>query len=220
MSLIRELKIQTLVLLAKLPSEFKPSEFNQYWLDVNKIIPADSLKKLSIFSPPLVQAISEKVSLVVTQDQIQIAPTSPEIFKEIITVNSVALIKAMDDIALKGMGLNFNWYLRDDQVAYEALSSKYFLNEKNPASKFFNDGNQMFGYYMSKDIDADIRLKLDIKPIQLHDIKENKSLKTIQFAFNFHSDLKVENQKEKLLDILANYAKWLKITSVIIESFN
>lgn len=220
MSLIRELKIQTLVILAKRPAGFKPSEFNQYWLDVNKVIPADSLKKLSTFSPLLVQAISDKVSLVVTRDQIQIAPTSPEIFKEIITVNSVALIKAMDDIALNGMGLNFNWYLRDDQVGYEVLSSKYFLNEKNPATKFFNNGNQMFGNYMSKDIDADIRLKLDIKPIQLYDIKEKKSLKTIQFAFNFHSNMKGENQKEKLLDILANYDKWLKITSDITDSFN
>lgn len=220
MSLIRELKIQTLVLLAKLPANFNPSEFNQYWLDVNKVIPAKSLKKLSIFSPNLVQAISEKVNLVVTKDQILIAPTSPEVFKEIITVNSVALIKAMDDFALNGMGLNFNWYLRDDQIGYEVLSAKYFVNEKNPATKFFNDGNQMFGNYLSKDIDADIRLKLDIKPIQLHDLKENKSIKSIQFSFNFHSDLKGENQKEKLLDILINYDKWLKITSDIITSFN
>jgi hypothetical protein len=220
MSLIKELKIQTLVLLAKQPADFKPSEFNQYWLDLNKIIPANSLNKLSTFSPLLVQAISEKISIVVTQDQIQIAPTSPDIFKEVITVNAVALIKAMDDISLNGMGLNFNWYLRDEKVGYEELSIKYFLNEKNPATKFFNDGNQMFGDYLSKEINDDIRLKLDIKPTQLHDIKENKSYKAIQFAFNFHSDLKVENQKEKLLEILSNYDKWLKITSDIIESFN
>ena len=73
---------------------------------------------------------------------------------------------------------------------------------------------------MSKDIDTGIRLKLDIKPILLRDIKEKKRLKTIQFAFNFHSDMKEENQKEKLLDIVANYDKWLKITSDIIDLFN
>lgn len=219
MSLIKELKIQTLVLLAKNPASFNPSDFNQYWLDLNKIIPADALNKLSTFSPVVVQANSKKISLVVTPEQIQIAPNSPELFREIITTNSVNLVNAMQEVPLNGMGLNFNWFLMDDQVGYDVIANKYFLNEKNPATNFFRDGNQMFGNYMSKDLDKDIRLKLDIKPMQLHDIKNNKSINTIQFAFNFHSNLILENQKEKVLDILKNYDKWLKITSEIIELF-
>jgi hypothetical protein len=220
MGLKKELKIHTIVLLAKRPAEFKASDFNQYWLDVNKIIPASSINKLSIFSPLVVQALSEKLNLVVTQDQIQVAPTAPEIFKEIATTNCIALVKEMEAVELSGMGLNFNWYLHDDNIGYEEISSKFFLGDRNPASKYFNDGNQMFGSYLSKDIDSDFRLKLDIKPVTLFDVIEGKNFNTIQCAFNFHSDLKVEKQKDKIIELLSNYDKWFKITEEIMSLCN
>lgn len=220
MSLHRELKIQTLVLLAKRPSSFNPSEFNQYWLDVNKVISAKSLHKQSSFAPNFVQAITESVNLVVTKDQIQIAPSSPETFRDIITKNSVALIRNMEDVPFKGMGLNFNWYLWDDEVDYGNLAKKYFYNTDNPASKYFSEEDCMFGNYMSKDLTQGVRMKLDIKPIILNDLKENKELRLIQLAFNFHSDLMFENQKDQICDIISNYDTWFNLSEEIVNTFN
>lgn len=219
MSLTKELKMMSLVLLSKRPDFFDPADYSQYWLDQKNVIPASSVSKQSSFSPLASQVLSDKLNLIVTQEQIQIAPSDASSFKEVISERSVALVKEMPKCELNGMGLNFHWFLSDDKKSYAELSRKYFYNENNPANKFFDDGNEMFGSYLSKDLSKDMRLKLDIKPAILYDIKTSSASEKIQFGFNFHSDLNTENQREKLIEILSAYDKWYKTSEEIINAF-
>lgn len=220
MSIKKELKILSFVLLSKKPSQFNPSEFNLYWLDVHKIIPANTINSNSSFSPVVVQAFAENLTLIVTPDQIQVGPKSPELFKNIVTENLVSLVQNMSKVELNGLGLNFNWYLFDDNNGINELSRKYFFNSNNPATTFFSKDESLFGNYLSKQIDNDIRLKLDIKPAQLFDAISGKSNLCLQFAFNFHSDLQTENQNEKVLDIISKYDILEKITIDIMNFYN
>ncbi len=58
------------LLSLKKPSVFHPANFNQYWLDTNRIIPGSSLDKGSSFTPLFVQAASDNMVLIITPDQI------------------------------------------------------------------------------------------------------------------------------------------------------
>jgi hypothetical protein len=220
MALRKELKSQSFVLLAKRSRLFIPANYSQYWLDVKGIIPASSIDQKSIFTPQFVQALSGIMNLLVTPEQIQVSTITPEEFETIVSPNLVALVQNIDDAEFNGLGLNINWYLLDDDANLEKLSRKYFFNPNNPGNTFFNIEETTCGAYLSKQIDFDIRLKLDIKPVNLFDAKLMTSNKAIQFAFNFHSDLRVENQREKVIDILKKFDNWSNIAKQIIDLYN
>ena len=159
-----------------------------------------TLDKSSSFTPLFVQGISDNMILIVTPDQIPIYPKSPERFKSIVSENIVSIIQNMEIIPLNGVGLNFNWFLSDDEVGYEELSRKYFFNANNPCIAFFPKEESLYGEYLSKQIEDDIRLKLDIKPAHLFDAVSGNSKPCIQFAFD-PSDLKIGNQYERVVDL-------------------
>lgn len=219
MSLKSEFIIQNVVLLSKVPHVFNPSVFNQYWLHSKGIIEGSQVKEGSIFSPGLAQVITEDMNLVVTPEQIQIASIKTESAKEINTINAVELVKSMDDFSLNAMGLNFNWLIEGIEESNSEISKRFFYCDKNPASSFFNSEDAMFGGYLSKDINTDIRLKLDVKPVNLVDIRQTQQRQALQFGFNFHSDLNVANQKEKVVEIIENYDEWYNISRDIINLF-
>ncbi|MGA2408006.1 MAG: hypothetical protein ABSF81_14815 [Bacteroidales bacterium] len=219
MPLTKELKIQSFVLLSKKPSVFNPANFSQYWLDHNKIILGSTLDKSSSFTPLFVQAISDNMVLLVTPEQIQISPKSPEKFKNIVSEGIVSMIQNMEIITLNGVGLNFNWFLSDEEVGYEELSRKYFFNANNPGIAFFPKGESLYGEYLSKQIEDDLRLKLDIKPSYLFDIVTGTSKQCIHFAFNFHSDLKSENQYEKVVNLLKRFETWYEVSLKVLNLY-
>jgi hypothetical protein len=219
MPITKELKIQSFILLSKKPSVFHPANFNQYWLDTNRIIPGSSLDKGSSFTPLFVQAASDNMVLIITPDQIQISPKSPEKFRSIVSESIVALVQNMEIIDLNGLGLNFVWFLFDEEAGYEELSRKFFFNVNDPGIAFFPKEESLYGDYLSKQIEDDLRLKLDIKPAHLFDVVSNNTKQCIQFAFNFHSDLKVENQYEKVVDLLKRFETWYEISLKVMNLY-
>ncbi len=220
MSLIKDLKIPSLVLLANKPgiSSFSPAMFNQYWLHSNDIIQYEEIKEHSLFSPEVTQVISDKLNFIATRDQLQFAPVDPSFFKDMVTVKCSKFITAIPEIILTGLGINFSYYVHDENINTIELSKRLFKNESNSIASFFSEDDSKFGMYASKNINSDIRLKLDIKPVDLFDAQTKTLEPRIQFAFNFHSDLKVENSKEKVLEIFAEYSQWYSITKTIMDS--
>lgn len=218
MNLNKELKIQTIVLLAhKDEPGFSPGQFDKFWLNETGIIPAEEIKDDSNFSPNGAAIKSDRVNLVVLPHQVQLASTNDGDFSEIATQNCLILIDNIGDINLRGMGINFNWHISDEDSKIEELSKKLFYNKDSSITSKFDQEDAKYGMYLSKNITDDIRLKLDIRPVTITNITSKVTKEIIQFNFNFHSDLKSHDQKTQAKEILSGYEDLKKISIEILN---
>lgn len=205
-------------MLAQQGALFTPSKFDKYWLNSNGIISGEKIHDISIFSPEVVQVITDDLALIIMKEQIQIASRSRK-FKEVMSQMVVSFVNHMEVIQLQGLGINFNWFIKETEESYGVISKNLFYNQNDPASKYFANSDSMYGSYYSQDISEHVRLKLDIKPASVYDAVEKSTSDCIHFAFNFHANLKGDNQKEIILSIINDFEKFEIISKEIMDLY-
>jgi hypothetical protein len=103
------------------------------------------------------------------------------------------IVQKLPHTPYRALGLNFIWHLTPADKSIARLTRGLFFNADRALDRHFAVENAHYGGYLSKDV-GNFRLKLDIKPIQVPvgDATEGR----VQFAFNFHSDLKEDAARQ------------------------
>lgn len=198
--LSNELKGQTIVILAQ---NFNPSIFNRHWLvkKDNVFLQDEDILPSSIFSPEIVLVNSKSTRLLVTPEQLQFELVDMDAnFYEAIEKTLIPMVSVLKEIPYRAVGINFVFYVEEKDKSVIDLSKELFFKNDSKLFNHFDNEDARFGSYMSKTFE-DSRLKLDVKPVFLKTGKE-----TIQFGFNFHSDL--DPKKDANTVLFDKLQKW------------
>lgn len=210
--------IKNIVLIGNFQSLI-PS-FDKYFFIKNNIVAENEILPNSIFDTiGGVQLISNKFYIIITGNQIAVTATKPENNDD--KINSVlsAIIKAANIINIEALGINFHIFIVDNSVTMEELSKKYFFNEKiDVFSKYFNTPDTRYGAYASINF-KDARLKLDIKPSVILSNADQKKQEGINFAFNFHFDIKSKIDNSEVIKYLGDYNLYEDETGKVISLY-
>lgn len=200
-----ELKIENITLFGA----FKPSNFDRYFFEENKIIEKDLILENSSFLDDVVKIITPSFRILINDFQFLIAVVKPEEGNKDI-VDVVQKIIKLKDLNLVELGINFHWFIIDENNSIRALSKKMFFNSNNKVlnEHFNNEENDIgYGFYSSMNIFGS-RLKLDVKPVTYIIKKGNLKFQALRFEFNFHKDYKESSIiKEELLTLFDQYEK-------------
>jgi hypothetical protein len=215
MSIKSDLRHQSIVVLAE---NFNPSIFSSYWLIKNNFIKEKEILPESIFTPNLTQVVTKNYVILVTTNKLELnfEHEDPR-FEETINEVLIPIIKRLKEVPYKGLGVNFKWFISDNEVSIVKLSRKLFFNG---SSKFYNimdSDDARYGAYFSKNYKT-TRLKLDIKPITAVVQSENKNLDFILYAFNFHSDLEKGKEVDRLINVLSDWKSFRNESDKIINN--
>jgi hypothetical protein len=202
MALLKELKVQPIIILAK---NFNPSVFNQFWLINNGYIGEKEVLPNSIFTPQFAQIFTTKFNLLILPEQLQFNSIDLTKSEENLYSCLIPMIKRLSETPYIAIGINFFWLMNDDggKTISELSKELFYRNDSNIYSRF-KGGDANFGIYLSKDIEG-VRLKLDIKPITAPDIMSGDRKEYIQCSFNYHLDL---NNKTCYQDLQTCLQKW------------
>ncbi|MCF7960595.1 MAG: hypothetical protein K9M08_07620 [Pirellula sp.] len=197
--------------------QFNPSVVSQLWLVDHGIVLREEFEagKGSVFSDMMVNVASEKLTMLVTPDQVQFSPTQPPPNEDGIVENRLGrLVRTLPHTPFSACGLNFTWLLEDDDVI-QVAKCLFFIPD-SPLHHAFDVENSRFGGYMSKPALGG-RLKLDIKPFSLR-IPNGESTERLQFAFNFHVDVpQASSGVEAVVAHLANWNQAYEMTREIMQ---
>jgi hypothetical protein len=181
-----ELVVANVVVAAQ---QFNPTVLNQLWLADNGIVDRDGFEPGCVFTDMVVNVKTKLFGLFVSPQQMQFVPIVSEANNEQLVVDTLGkLLQTIPQTPYTGVGLNFNWFVSDDDVV--ELSRDLFFRQNNPLYDAFDQATGRFGAYLSMDW-AGGRLKLDIKPINAVrvDGEKRETVGRLQFAFNFHFDI-------------------------------
>jgi len=195
MAILKEIKSENIVILAQ---NFNPSIFSTHWLVKNSLsIDDDIINERTIINPSYVRINTKQFNLVVTLDQLQIAPVSNTDLGDLIPVVK-RIVEKLTEIPYKAIGINFIWSASHDSDLLPKFSRESFSNNSKLAERFKTD-DSCFGIYMSKDI-KNLRLKLDVKPTIENDVE------SMTIAFNYHKDFKNNDTAQiELIEILDSW---------------
>lgn len=201
----KELKIQSIVVNAQ---SFNTTIFNRHWLVKNNFVDESEIQSDSIFAPNLTQVVTRKFNLLVVPEQLQfIAGPESTDFERDIESSLLPIINKLQDIPYKALGLNLNWFLKDEKKSMTTLTTDMFFNHKSDLFEYFNGDNSRFGAFLSKNF-LNTCLKLDIKPVSLN-MGDNSMVRIAEHIvcnFNFHLDL--SNPDTAQIDIVETIKLW------------
>jgi len=174
----------------------------------------------SLFDFQISQLITEKFNIVINFNQIIITATKPEISENKIAEVISLLINAANLQNIIAVGFNFHWYLKEESKSLEVLSKELFYSSSiDLFSSFFSDENSMFGVYASTDF-KNSHLKLDVKPNKFQEINNPVQHNIINFAYNFHFDIKDKNDNALILTYLQEYILYKKRSEEITTKYS
>lgn len=198
--------------------QFNPSVVSEVWLDRHGLLREEDKQEGCIFTDAIVNVRSRNYNLLVTPDQLQFSPKgAPEAHQPLIIANVGAIIELLPHIPYSGVGLNFIWHFDPRPESVAVASRRLFFRAEVPIFRHFQSEDSQFGSYLSKDLFGG-RLKLDIKPVIRTAIQPSEARLTpgINFAFNFHRDLKPEeNQAELIRGMLARWNEASEVAELI-----
>ncbi len=181
--------------------QFNPSVVSQLWLVRNRIVAEDDFRPGCVFTDMLVQVDAREFQLVVVPPQCQFSPqVDAELQQDLVVERVGGIVRALPHTPYRGIGLNFIWHLTPEDADVPTVSRSLFFCEGGPIHREFLDGNARFGAYLSKDAFG-ARLKLDAKPIIVNQNQDSPQ-ERIQFAFNFHMDVDVNDDPVECIDSL------------------
>lgn len=202
MAIIQKLIAQNVVLVL---NNINTGVFDKFWFVDNGVFTREEFLQDSIFAPGLSVVSTDDCNLTVLPNQIQFAVKSddPQIGIDCVMQKMSKFIKALSNVRVLAMGMNFSWRIEDSNKHISVFTRELFDNPSVGIHQYFNHDDARFGTYISQDFDNETRLKLDIKPVNA---QENGSVVDFVLAsFNYHSDVKVPNYQEYLLHLLE---KW------------
>lgn len=187
-SMKRERTVRNAVIAA---ASFNPSVFREPWLRDTGLLDGE-LKPGFIFSDQIVSFTSDRFSLTVVQQHLQLIPNVADAEH----VFSSVLRKVVDQLPhtpYTAAGFNVTWQI-PVEGSMNQVSRRLFASSASPLTSKFNSDDAHFGLYMSKDVSGGARLRLDIKPI------EGVAGPSINLAFNFQRNL---SDPQKAKDVVA-----------------
>jgi len=188
-------------------------KFNPVIFDKSFFLKNDLLQEVNIieniFTPNFARITTNE--LIITIDNSQVVIVNKNILSSLKIKNIAKSIIDISKNEIDIIGFNYKWFLLIDSI-YECTKNQFYFKE-NSLNKHFNSDKTAFGYYISDDYE-DSRLKLDIKPNILQDIRLSKTQNVISFDFNFHIEKKSETTIENGINNYKLYTdKALKIVS-------
>lgn len=215
MSIKKDLRHQSIVVLAE---NFNPSIFSSYWLINNDFIKEEEIQPESIFTPNLSQVVTSNYVILITPNKLELIFESEDIaFKEIIYNVLIPIIKRLKEVPYKGLGINFKWFISDDETSIQEVSRKLFFNESSEFYTLMDSSNARYGAYFSKDFN-ETRLRLDVKPINAIVKADKKNLELILYTFNFHCDLEKGTEVDMLINLLSDWESFRNESNKIIDN--
>jgi len=194
-----------------------PSSFNSYWLVTNGILKEEELSNEHVFTNQVAEINGNQFGLIITGNSFQIR-TKTDIMNlgKCINDKLEKIIDAVNNTIYISVGINFNWIIDVEGTDFKKLSKDLFFKENSDLFNYFNKDDATFGSYLSMDFE-DARLKLDIKPVYLHqDLMEKKG--GIHFNFNFHYDIPENNRIDSLKKFINKWNTFYLEASKIIDS--
>jgi hypothetical protein len=179
---------------------------DKYFFIKNGIISENEIMGNSYFDTiGGVQMVSNKFYIIIASNQMAITASKPENDDDGIEKILALILDKAGISKVDGMGINFHFLGADDTTSIEELSKKHFFSDKiDLLTKFFSASDARFGTYASTDF-KNARLKLDIKPSIVQNKLEPTEKNVMNFAFNFHFDIKNKEDNSEVLGHLKDY---------------
>jgi hypothetical protein len=162
---------------------FKPSRYDKLYFIKNDLIKEFDFLDNSMFMSEISIIETSNFVINVTQQQIVISAKNPS--KETTIQNIASLIINDENIYINAIGFNFKWFMFVDNYLNDFTKKLFYTPNNTVINKHFNTDDTLFGYYVSKNYEYS-RLKLDIKPLLVHQVDTNVKRNVLNFDFNFH----------------------------------
>lgn len=212
MALLRKVLARNIVLVA---DSINVNSFSQYWFIKNEIFGENEFVG-SVFTPGLALVTAPDCQLTVLPNQIQLElkNDNDDVALQCIQHRMFRLIKCLTNVRIKAIGLNFIWKVADNEKNIMVLSKSLFGGSASPIQSFFNKADTRYGAYFSQDVDAQTRLKLDIKPSLM---KENgQDVDFMMYNFNYHCDIPEQLMEDMLLNQLNKWQQFNHLTNELV----
>lgn len=170
-------------------NNFNPSILREHWLIEKGILTNGEIIGDFTFSNQAVNYRTKDYVLtaLANQIQIQIIGGNPS---EIISKTLLKVTNLLPHVPYIAVGINFNWELFPQlDETDQKLSEKLFYSNQVPAFSSLYSENSFFGAYVSKDFHLG-RMKLDMKPSMRQTLPNSNTERFINFAFNYHHDVR------------------------------
>lgn len=198
-----DLKNKNIVLIG----QFNPLDFDKYFFIKNGLFTEEEISPNSIFSEINAQLITKKLIVSVYIDRVQISSHSTpyEDNSRVPDIASSFLRLTKDPFQLVAIGINFEWFILDIGDSLIEISKRLFYNKEHTFfEKYFNTEDAAFGTYASKQV-KDSRLKLEVKPAAVFNIKKNAQENVLHWMFNFHIQLPKETTSEQAISYIKDF---------------
>lgn len=208
-----DLRVQNIVLVGI----FDLRIFDKYFFIKNEVFKDEEIMPNSVLNDSLVSHLfTNDHYILLSSNQIVITANNATTGGNISSICKKIITSATNQ-TITAFGFNFNWFLVDQTRDMESISSELFYCKENKLlSKFFDSDSSMFGAYASKDF-LNSRLKLDIKPNTIEHANSKQSF--LNFAFNFHFDVKDKSTNNDLLENLEIYSRYGEESALIISIY-
>lgn len=191
--------------------DFNPVNYDKLFFIKNDLISEEEFLESSIFTPKFSRINTNNLVINIELNKVIIF-NSTDVENKLLK-NTAKKIIEVPNSKVNIIGFNFRWFLLIDDI-YNFTKKHFYLQDNNILNKHFNSKNTAYGYYISDDI-LDSRLKLEIKPSILQEVRTNKSQNILSFDFNFHIEKVQDNTIENSLD---NYTSYLdKAQQIILD---
>ena len=154
-----------------------------------------------MFSDEVVQVNTHEFQLQVISPQISATPAA---LTKASRSRTISLLKSifglLPETPVIGLGINCNWRIASENET-RGLLKKLFYKAGSPLFNSFSSDDSYFGGYMSKD-EAGGRLRLTVRPVQFKDADSTSISEVIDFSFNFHLELNLQEPQEARLELM------------------
>lgn len=191
---------------------FKPSKYDKLFFIKNDLIKEVDFLENSMFMTEISIIETNNFVINVTQQQIVISAKNPN--EETTIQNIASAIINDDNNYINAIGYNFKWFMFIDNDLNNFTKKLFYTPTNTVINKHFNTDDTMYGYYVSKDYEYS-RLKLDIKPLLVHQVDTNVKRNVLNFDFNFHIE-RNSYSNEELSKLLLDYNKFENEAKLII----
>ena len=183
-----------------------PSMYNDIWFVKKGVFGMDEIAPGSINVPGFTNITSNDCQITIVPNQIQIKFNDINNIVECLDKRIKTLLIHVQSFS-KALGINFVWKISDNSQDISSFSHAIFGQEKEGIYSYFTNPDSKLGAYFSQDIDKDIRLKLDIKPIEIRE-SEDKVENVLMASFNYHHNCDKEDK------LWAQLEKWNKLKEI------
>lgn len=194
---------------------FTPSKFDKLFFIKSELIKEDEFLDECVFTTDVSKIITESLIITIRFNHVLVANRKD--FRSDFIKDLIFRIIKDDSSECNASGINFKWFVFNDEELEQHTKKVFFPTKSNVINKHFDSDNSAYGYYASKDFKGS-RMRMDIKPSVVKNIKDDSEEKILVFEFNFHLKFQQDNNTE-LIERLGNYRLYLDEAEEIVEGY-